>query len=537
MTARAGEFSGTFRMFCLQDAFREKCMMPRTGKTSVWILGDQLTPLVSSLEGLSPGNCVVLMIESIEHCKRLPFHKQKLVLVWSAMRHFAEELRALGYEVDYYQTQESFAKALPKHVKKHRPNSLRLMESAEYGLSDSLATAAKKAGTSAEITPNSMFLSDKQAFQKEAKGKRSRVMESFYRKMRRETGILMNRGRPAGGKWNYDAENRKPAPPDTEFPSVPKYAPDAVTRRVQTVVEKKFPGHFGRADSFAWPVTRRDAEHFLDDFLQHRLAQFGPFQDAMLLGQRTLFHSLLSPLLNLGLLEPLDVCKRAEERYLKKEAPLNSVEGFVRQILGWREYMYQVFHWRMPGFARRNSLRANLPLPYFYWTGETQMRCIRETVEALIEDGISHHIQRLMLTGNFALIAGIKPQEVNEWYWLAFVDAYEWVVTPNVIGMSLFADGGVLGTKPYAASANYINRMSDYCRQCAYNPRKTTEDTACPFNALYWDFLARNEKRLKDNRRMALVYKNLKKKTSQDLKAIRARAQKIRRNIRNGKPL
>ncbi len=509
-------------------------MTSRGAKTTIWILGDQLTPQASSLEGVAPSDCVVLMVESIEHCRRLPFHKQKLILVWSAMRHFAEELRQIGYEVDYHKAASSFESALRKHVKRYRPQRLRVMESADFGVSEQLIQEALQRGLSVETTPNTMFVSDKEAFQRESKGKRSRVMEAFYRKIRKRTKVLMTGQEPVGGRWNYDAENRQRPPKGLRCPDVPRYTPDAVTREVIALVEKKFPEHFGRADTFRWPVTRRDAQHLLNDFLEHRLAQFGPYQDAMVSGQRTLFHSLLSPLLNLGLLDPIELCRRAEAAYADGKAPMNSVEGFVRQVLGWREYVYQVYHWRMPDYAGMNHLEADAPLPECYWDGNTRMRCMREAVQALLEDGINHHIQRLMITGNFALIAGLNPQQVNEWYWLAYVDAHEWVVTPNVLGMALYADGGILGTKPYAASANYINRMSDYCRGCPCDPRAATGTDACPFNALYWDFLARNETKLSNNPRMALAYRNLDRRKNEDLKAIRTHANGLLERLGSG---
>ena len=509
-------------------------MSSHRAKTTVWILGDQLSPRISSLEGLQPTACVILMIESIEHCRRLPFHKQKLVLVWSAMRHFAEEIRQLGYEVDYHAAASSFTAALRQHIRRYGSQRLRMMESAEFGVTETLIQEARKSGLLVETTPNTMFLSDKESFQRESAGKRSRLMEAFYRTMRHRTGLLMVGGKPAGGKWNYDTENRKHPPKDLSCPPVPSFVPDAITRDVISLVEKNFPHHFGRADAFRWPVTREDAQRFLDDFLEYRLAQFGPYQDAMVLGQRSLFHSLLSPLLNVGLLQPLDLCRGAEAAYLNARAPLNSAEGFIRQVLGWREYVYQVYHWRMPGYREMNYFETDAPLPAFYWDGNTRMRCVREAIEALREDGINHHIQRLMITGNFALLAGLNPQHVHEWYWVAYVDAHEWVVAPNVLGMALYADGGILGSKPYAASANYIQRMSDYCRHCPYNPRAVAAEDACPFNTLYWDFLARNEKKLRHNPRMALVYRNLDKRKGEDLKSIQTQARRLLGRLRHG---
>jgi deoxyribodipyrimidine photolyase-related protein len=298
------------------------------------------------------------------------------------------------------------------------------------------------------------------------------------------------------------------------------------------LVASRFPEHFGELDEFWLPVTRSDADVFFQDFLRHRLDLFGPYEDAVVVGQRALYHSLISPLLNIGLLRPLDVCRQVEDCYYDGSARLNSVEGFIRQIIGWREFVYQVYHRQMPDYLGANYFAADLPLPDFYWTAETDMFCVADAVDNLRRYGVNHHIQRLMITGNFALIAGINPQEVNRWYWLAYADAHEWVVTPNVLGLSLYADGGVIATKPYAASANYINKMSDCCQHCAYHPRQTLGDSACPFNALYWDFLARNREKLKGNPRMNLMLAQLDRRDSEDLNAVRGRAAQIKRKLK-----
>ena len=359
-------------------------------------------------------------------------------------------------------------------------------------------------------------------------------MEFFYRRMRRQTGLLMDGERPEGGSWNYDAENRAAPPADHVFPPIPGTPPDAITRAVSRTVAREFAGHFGELDGFAWPVTRRGAWEFFEDFLEHRLDLFGPFEDAMVAGERALYHSLISPLLNIGLLNPLDVARRVEERYRQGRARLNSVEGFIRRVIGWREFVYQVYHVKMPGYEKSNALGADLPLPHFYWSGDTDMACCRDAVDTVRRWGINHHIQRLMVTGNFALLAGIDPQAVNEWYWLAYADAFHWVVTPNVLGMTLFADGGTFATKPYAASASYINRMSDYCRSCSYDFRKKTGADSCPFNALYWDFLMRNRTLLSRNPRMNIVMAALKKRPALELREIRKRSSEIRALLRSG---
>jgi deoxyribodipyrimidine photolyase-related protein len=504
---------------------------------TIWILGDQLSRSASSLSGSNKAESVVFMAESLARARRIPYHKQKLVLVWSAMRHFADELRKDGYEVDYYEAQPNLKKALRAHKKKYETSRLHLMESAEFGVSARLAEMARTEGVEVVITPNNLFLSDKEEFALDVQDKKTLLLESFYRKMRRQTGLLMDRDGPVGGRWNYDRENRQRPPHGHVFPEVMRFEPDETTRRVMDLVRRRFPRHWGSVDGFCWPVTHSEVKRFLEDFLDHRLDLFGPYEDAIVSGESTLYHSLLSPLINLGLLAPLEVCRAAEERFRKKRARLNSVEGFIRQIIGWREFVYQVYHLKMPGYVDSNFFGADLPLPEFYWSGETEMHCVADAVATLRDRGINHHILRLMVTGNFALISGINPQEVNRWYELAYVDAYEWVVSPNVLGMALHADGGLLATKPYAASANYINKMSDYCNNCTYDRRETTGERACPFNPLYWDFLARNRRLLQKNPRMNLVMALLSKKKPSDLRAVRKRATDLRSRLAAGEPI
>lgn len=505
-----------------------------TTANTVWILGDQLTPDHAALRGRDRRDTCVLLVESQARARRLPYHKQKLVLVWSAMRHFADELRAAGWTVDFRPESPTYRAALDAHVRRFRPRRLRLMEPAEAGAAKRLAATARVAGVAeVEVVPNDMFLSDAASFARWASGRKTLLLETFYRDMRRRTGLLMDGGEPVGGRWNFDADNPRGAAAG-ERGIAGKIAPDAETKRVMQLVEREFPGHFGSLDGFAWPVTRAEAERFRDDFLEHRLDLFGPYEDAMVGGERALYHSLLSPLLNLGLLAPLDLCVRAEERWRAGRARLASAEGFVRQIIGWREFVLRVYRHDMPDYARRNALAADLPLPRFYWDADTDMACVREAVGTLLAHGVNHHIQRLMITGNFALVAGINPQAVNEWYWLAYADAYEWVVTPNVLGLSLWADGGRIATKPYAASANYVNRMSDHCRGCAYDHRASVGERACPFNALYWDFLARNRERLDRNPRMRIPLAALARRPSADVAAIRARATELRERLRRG---
>ena len=503
-------------------------------KTTVWILGTQLSPQMSALEGLARAETTLLMIESVQRCRQVPYHRQKLVLVWSAMRHFAQEMRRRGYEVDYHAVQDDFESALRVHLQRHQPDRLRLMQDAEYGVTNRLADLARRLGARVEVTPNNLFLSDSADFQTRAKGKRRLVLEPFYRRLRQQTGLLMEGGAPVSGRWNYDTEYRLPPPRDHQPQPLPEFAPDRLTRAVIAEVNRQFDTHFGDAEPFGWPVTRQQAEQALQDFLDHRLARFGPYEDAMLSSDPVLYHSLLSPLLNLGLLDPLAVCRAAVERYDAGAVPLASAEGFIRQIIGWREFIYQVYQFAMPGYRQLNALGADLPRPRFYWDGDTDLFCVARCVHDLLRRGYNHHQQRLMVTGSFALIAGLSPQEINEWYWFAFVDAYDWVVTPNVLGLTLYADDGLVASKPYPASAAFINRMSDYCSHCRYDHRVAVGDGACPFNSLYWDFLARHTERFSGNPRMNLAMSQLRRKDAQELTALRRQAAHWRERLRRG---
>lgn len=474
---------------------------------TIWILGDQLTLRHPAFARLTPHNAVVLLIESEAHARRTRYHKQKLVFLFSAMRHYAAELRTMGWHVDYRPEQPDFETGLATHVRQYRPLHIWLMEPTEYGVEVQLRRAATAQQVALHVLPTVMFLSDRQEFADRARGKKTLVMEHFYRQMRRQTGLLVEPdGTPTGGAWNYDHDNRAVPPRGHQFPRLPSYRPDPVTREVMTWVKRAFPDGYGNIEPFHWAVTRADAEAFYRDFLDHRLDLFGPYEDAMVAGQPALYHSLASPYVNVGLLDPLDAAQQAERRYREGRARLNSVEGVIRQFIGWREFIYQMYWLRMPELAEANFFGAERPLPHYYWDAQTNMRCLRETVTQLIQTGHTHHIQRLMVLGNFALLAGIRPQAVNEWFWLAYVDAYAWVTTPNVLGMSLYADGGFLATKPYAASAAYINRMSDYCTGCAYNPKQRHGEGACPFNSLYWDFLNRHRSKLFLNWRMRTIY-------------------------------
>lgn len=483
-------------------------------KTLRFVLGDQLTRSLSSLSDLDPARDVVLMAEVAEETTYAPHHKQKIALVLSAMRHFAGALRGEGVAVDYVQLDDpentgSFSGELGRAVARHSPERIVVTEPGEWRVAEAMAGWATMTGLPVEIRDDDRFFAGRRRFAQWAEGRRGLRMEFFYREMRRETGLLMEGDTPVGAQWNFDAENRRRLPRDHAPPALPRFEPDAITREVLALVERRFGGNFGELTEFGWATTRAGALAALDHFLARNLAEFGAYQDAMARGEPFVHHALLSPYLNLGLLTAQEVCLAAERVYLEGQAPLNSVEGFIRQILGWREYVRGLYWLRMPGYAESNALGATRPLPAFYWTGETDMRCVAEVVSQTRRHAYAHHIQRLMVTGNFALLAGLAPREVEAWYLGVFADAYEWVELPNTHGMALFADGGVMASKPYAASGAYIDRMSDYCAGCRYDPKLKSGEGACPFNPLYWNFLIRNRAMLAGNPRLAMPYKTL----------------------------
>jgi deoxyribodipyrimidine photolyase-related protein len=471
------------------------------------VLGDQLTPGLSSLRDHAPGD-TVLMMEVMEEATYVRHHKQKLALIFSAMRHFAEELRGAGLSVDYVRLDDpantgSFTAEVQRAIARHQPARVVVTEPGEWRVREMMK------GWGTEIRDDDRFFSTPAGFAAWAKGRKQLRMEFFYRDMRRSSGLLMEGHDPAGGQWNFDPENRKSLPRDARPPKRLRFEPDAITREVMDMVEARFADHFGELRPFGWAVTRADALEALDHFITDCLPQFGDYQDAMKQDNGFLYHSVISPYLNIGLITAREVCARAEQAWKEGRAPLNAVEGFIRQVLGWREYVRGLYWLKMPAYAGTNALDARRPLPDFFWTGETAMNCLRQAIGETRRHAYAHHIQRLMVTGNFALLAGLEPRAVEEWYLLVYADAFEWVELPNTHGMALFADGGVMASKPYAASGAYINRMSDYCAGCAYDPAEKLGPGACPFNYLYWDFLLRNEKPLRGNPRMAMPYRTL----------------------------
>lgn len=494
----------------------------------VLILGDQLSPRLSALQGGDKARDVIVMAEVAAEAAYADHHKQKLALVLAAMRHFAEELRQDGWRFDYQPLTQGIADletAAAQAIARHRPRMLVLTEPGEYRLWDQMQGWEQRLGLPVVIREDSRFLCSHQDFADWAQGRTSPLMEHFYRQMRRRTGLLMQGDEPMGGQWNFDAENRKPAKGDLFMPAAPSGADDAITREVLDLVQARFPDHYGRLRPFCWQVTRQGAEAARDRFLSQALPQFGRYQDAMLADRPWMYHSVLSAYLNIGLLDPLDLCERAQTEYLEGRAPLNAVEGFVRQIIGWREYVRGIYWLKMPDYAGMNALDADRPLPDFYWTGQTAMNCLSQAIGQTIDTAYAHHIQRLMITGTYALLIGADPQAVHRWYLGVYADAYEWVELPNTLGMSQHADGGFMATKPYAASASYINRMSDYCGGCQFDPKAKTGAKACPWNALYWDFIDRHQDRFQGNHRMRMIVASWQNRPEAERAALRQAAQ------------
>ncbi|MBV7378590.1 cryptochrome/photolyase family protein [Maritimibacter sp. DP4N28-5] len=501
----------------------------------VLILGDQLSPNLSALEEADKSSDVIVMAEVHGEADSPKHHPQKIALIFSAMRKFAARLEGDGWDVRYARLDDrdnaqSISGELLRRAEETGANEVIATTPGDHRLIAMLDEHPLK------ITrlPDTRFIATHEEFATWADGRKELRMEYFYREMRRKTGILMDGDDPAGGKWNFDHDNRKPASNDLFREAPPMFPPDETTKEVIALVEKEFSDHFGTLDTFGWPTTHEDAERAADHFFEHRLECFGDYQDAMLRGDPFLYHSILSSALNIGLLDPLELCKKAEEAYRSGNAPINAVEGFIRQILGWREYVRGLWAFEGPGYTERNILRYDRKLPWLYWGGETNMACLSEAVNHTKEYAYSHHIQRLMVTGNFALLAGVDPAEVHEWYLSVYVDAFEWVEAPNTIGMSQFADGGIIASKPYVSSANYIDKMSDFCETCHYSAKAKTGEGACPFNLLYWHFIDRHSQRFGNNPRMGNVLATWRRMDAEKKKTILDEATRVLEALDDG---
>ena len=519
-----------------------------TGKTMSAlriILGDQLSHSLSALVDIDIHKDTVFMCEVMQETQYVKHHPKKIAFLFSAMRHFAQELSEQGVNVRYVRLNDAentgnFTDEIYRVLDDMTPDKIIITQPSEYRVLKMMRALQDNIHIPFDILPDTRFLSTHREFNLWAKDKKQLRMEFFYREMRKKYNILIepsdkpNIFKPVGGEWNYDKENRKPPKSGMVSPKRLSHKKSDITHDVLTLVKQNFSHHFGDLEPFHYAVTRTQALMELDHFIEYLLPFFGDFQDAMVASEPYLYHSLISSYLNAGLLLPLEICQKAEQAYHAGTVPLNAAEGFIRQILGWREYIRGIYWHFMPEYANRNYLNATRPLPDFYWTGKTNMFCVAETVRHTKEHAYSHHIQRLMVTGNFALLAGLDVRAVQEWYLAVYSDAFEWVEMPNTLGMALFGDGGVVASKPYAASGKYIHRMSNYCQKCPHDPDVMTGENACPFNALYWDFLVRHQDKFRGNQRMPYVYGTWDKFDTDKKNTIQAQAQMTLKKMSDG---
>ncbi|WP_255564140.1 cryptochrome/photolyase family protein [Mameliella sp. CS4] len=473
----------------------------------VLVLGDQLSERGAALKAADKARDVVVMAEVADETAYVPHHPKKIALIFAAMRKFAAQLREDGWDVRYTELDDtqnagSICGELLRRAEETGASEVIATEPGEWRLINALRHCPLKV----RLLEDDRFIASHAMFDQWAEGRKALRMEYFYREMRRKTGLLMEGDDPAGEQWNFDHDNRKPAP-DAVTHNPLRFEPDAVTKEVLDLVEARFPNNFGKLRPFGFATDRAQAQQALAHFIDHALPCFGDYQDAMLDGNRFLYHSLLSAYMNIGFLDPLEICQAIEKAYENGDVPINAAEGFIRQIIGWREYVRGIYFREGPDYPDRNVLKHNRKLPWFYWSAETDMRCVAKAVEQTRDEAYAHHIQRLMVTGNFGLLAGVDPHALHEWYLSVYIDAFEWVEAPNTVGMSQFADGGIIASKPYVSSGNYINKMSDHCKPCAYSVAAKTGKNACPFNLLYWHFMDRHRDRFEGNPRMAQMYR------------------------------
>ncbi|EAQ98473.1 cryptochrome/photolyase family protein [Congregibacter litoralis] len=495
-----------------------------SSKTLRLVLGDQLSLENPVLVNADPDRDCVLLAEVAEEASYVTHNRHKIVLIFSAMRHFAELLREKGFTVIYRSFDEgvsSLQEAVAEGLKKSKAEALLVTAPGEYRLLEVMQGWESALGVSVVLQDDGRFLSSIDDFETWADGRKQLRMEYFYREMRRRYELLMDEdGEPEGGQWNYDADNRKGWRAQIDVPERPAVTVDKVTREVIDLVEKHFPDNPGDLREFRLAVTREDAQAQFDWFCEHALDNFGTYQDALAEESPWMFHGLISMYLNIGLLEPLAVCQQVEAAWRRGDCSLSGAEGFIRQVLGWREYVRGVYWHAMPDYAKRNTFDAKRSLPAWFWSGDTDMRCLSQALKQSLDLGYAHHIQRLMVIGNFALLAGLDVSEVCDWYLAVYVDAFEWVELPNTLGMALHGDKGLMASKPYAASGKYIQRQGNHCKACRYDPKETTGEGACPYNSLYWHFIDRHQEYLTRNARMGLIIGGWKKRKAEDRDAI-----------------
>ncbi|MGX4804885.1 cryptochrome/photolyase family protein [Bradyrhizobium guangdongense] len=499
---------------------------PKT-RNLVLVLGDQLDGNSAAFDGFDPEVDVILQMEVLEEAAYITQHKLRIAYFFASMRHFREDMTARRRRVHYVaidhpQNSGSFETEIARAQILLKPERTIAIEPGDWRVAEKL----RRLPQPPEIRSDRHFLCSRDEFAAFTRDHPRHILETFYRFMRRKTGLLMDKaGKPVGSAWNYDEQNRKPLGKDAPtIPPIRASKMDPITAEVRDLVSRRFASSPGRLENIDLPMSRAQALEHLEDFVSRRLPLFGTYQDAMLYGEPFLYHSRLSGPLNLHILSPAEVIEAA---LMNKEAPLNALEGFVRQILGWREYVRGIYWQRMPHYADENALDAHLRMPRFYWTGETEMRCLADAIAHTIDHAYAHHIERLMVLGLFAMLLGVAPYEVHRWHMSMFWDAIDWVSLPNSLGMSQYGDGGIMATKPYAASGAYINRMSNHCKGCRFDPKKAIGEDACPFTTLYWNFLAKHRKRFASNGRMRNQYTNLDRKDPDEIRAIRQRADAL----------
>lgn len=495
-------------------------------------LGDQLSTRLASFDGFDKSQDAVWMAEVSDESLQSWSSKQRIVLFLSAMRHFRDDLRGKDYDLRYLEFKDgTLADHLTNFLKKTEVEEVHLTRPGEHRLIEQIEKSCQATSTKLVQHEDQSFYSTPADFKEHAKGRKQLRMEFFYREMRRKHDILMQGDKPVGGEWNYDSSNRKAFPKSGPelLPPRKRFPPDSITKEVIHLVNTQLPDHPGTCEDFDWPVTRKDAQAALKTFVTHELPRFGTYQDAMWQEEPFLHHSLISSSLNLHLIDAQEAVSAAERAFRAGDAPIESVEGFIRQILGWREYVRGIYWAYMPEYLERNTLAAQNDLPDFFWTGDTNCNCLRDTISQTLKFGYAHHIQRLMVTGLYCLLLGVHPKKVHRWYLSVYVDAVEWVELPNTLGMSQYADDGVMASKPYVATGQYINRMSNYCSNCQFDPKQRTGEKACPFTTLYWDFLTRHRQTLANNPRMRMQLRNLDRIPDQELKEIAEHAEALRK--------
>ncbi len=510
--------------------------MSKPASRLLLILGDQLDRDSLLFKELNHEADQLLMVEVSGESTEIISSKQRTVAFLSAMRHFAEDLKTQKLPLYYYTLDDglkTFSEALTHHLKQQPFGCIYCVLPGDYRVMREIAEWAKSANIDLEWLPDQHFIAKRGEFKNWLAERKQPRMEYWYRQLRKDRNILMDSDKPVGGQWNFDKENRKSFGKNgpTDVPEPTLFKPDDITEHVIKDVEKHLPNLSGKLDDFIWPVTRQQGRQILDDFIAQRLKHFGDYQDAMWTEQPWLYHSRISLALNLKLISPREVIDAAIKAYENQHAPLNAVEGFIRQILGWREYVRGLYWAHKEDWLNMNALNARRDLPHLYWDADTKMTCLQQSVSQVLTHGYGHHIQRLMITGLFALLWGVKPKAIHEWYLAMYVDAVAWVEIPNTLGMSQYADGGIVGSKPYIASGAYIDRMSNYCKQCPFDPKQAHGDTACPFTTLYWAFVDKHQDLLSRNPRLGMQVKNWHRKDADEQDAILKHAEKLHRQL------